>query len=334
MNVCVLGGGSWGTALADLLSRKGEATTLWMIEEDIAAAIESRHENPRYMKGHALPESLRATNDLAGALKGAEAVVIVVPSHAVREVLTKARDHIPRDVPLIAASKGIENDSLMTIAEVVEDVLPEPYHPYVACLSGPSFAKEVCSQQPTAVTIAAYWPKVASQAQALFTTPYFRTYTSNDVVGVELGGALKNVIAIGAGIADGLGFGHNTRAALITRGLAEISRLGTARGANPLTFMGLAGMGDLILTCTGELSRNRTVGYQLGQGKKLAQILVDLGMVAEGVKTAKSAHDLGLEVGVDLPITDAVYAVLYEDKSPKEAVYELMTRELKPEIHS
>ncbi len=333
MAISVLGGGSWGTALADLLARQGHEVTVWLRDARLAEDIRSGHENTRYLKGHTLPDSLTATTDLAASLEGAEAVVIAVPTPAIRPVLGEAAAALPSQAPLIAASKGIENESLMTVAEILEDVLPEQHQPYLSFLSGPSFAKEVCGQQPTAVTIAAYWPKIARDVQGLFSAPYFRSYTTNDVMGVELGGALKNVIAIASGIADGLGFGHNARAALITRGLAEISRMGVAKGANPLTFMGLAGMGDLLLTCTGSLSRNRTVGVELGKGKKLPQILEDLGMVAEGVKTAKSAHDLAAKMGASAPITDVVYQVLYEDLSPKQAVVELMTRDPKPEIY-
>ncbi|MDF1563263.1 MAG: NAD(P)H-dependent glycerol-3-phosphate dehydrogenase [Deltaproteobacteria bacterium] len=331
MRVSVLGGGSWGTALADVLARQGNEVSLWLRDTAVAQDINGKHENTRYLKGHVLPDTLTATTYLPSSLKDAEAVVVVIPTPSIREVLREHAHSIPTQVPIIAASKGIENGTLMTVAQILEDVLPEVYEPYLAFLSGPSFAKEVCAQQPTAVTIAASWHKVAERSQALFTAPYFRTYTSTDVLGVEVGGALKNVMAIGAGIADGLGFGHNTRAALITRGLAEISRVGTVMGANPLTFMGLAGMGDLVLTCTGGLSRNRTVGVELGKGKKLEQILEELGMVAEGVKTTASAHDLGKKLGVEMPITEAVYQVLYEGKSPKQAVVELMSRAPKSE---
>ncbi len=331
MRVTVLGGGSWGTALADLLARQGNETTLWMRDEAVARDVDEKHENTRYLPGHRLPETLRASTDLSAALAGAEAVVVVVPTPAIREVMGRCRQALPEGVPIVAASKGIEQESLMTVADILADVLPERLQPYLAFLSGPSFAKEVCAQQPTAVTIAAWWPKIARAAQRLFSAPYFRAYTSHDVVGVEIAGALKNVVAIGAGIADGLGFGHNARAALITRGLAEIQRLGVAMGANPLTFMGLAGMGDLLLTCTGALSRNRTVGFELGRGKKLPEILEALGMVAEGVKTAKSARELARREGVEMPITEEVYRVLYEDKDPRQAVVDLMTRDLKAE---
>ncbi len=331
MRVSVLGGGSWGTALADVLARVGNDVSLWMRNEAVARDINTIHQNTRYLKDHILPDTLTATVKIEASLEGAEAVVVVIPTPAIREVLGPHASALPQQVPIIAASKGIENGTLMTVAQILEDVLPEVYEPYLAFLSGPSFAREVCAQQPTAVTVAAHWGKVAERSQALFTAPYFRAYTTTDVLGVEVGGALKNVMAIGAGIADGLGFGHNARAALITRGLAEITRVGTVMGANPLTFMGLAGMGDLVLTCTGGLSRNRTVGVELGKGKKLPQILEELGMVAEGVKTTASARDLGLKLGVEMPITEAVYQVIYQDKSPKEAVVELMSRAPKPE---
>jgi glycerol-3-phosphate dehydrogenase (NAD(P)+) len=333
MRVTVIGGGSWGTALADVLATGGASVSLWLRDPEVARAIRETHENPRYLPGLKLSERIEATTDLAAALSGTEAVVVVVPTPAIRDAMAAALPHLPVGVPIVAASKGIENETLMTVAEILEDVLPEGHHPYLTYLSGPSFAKEVIQKQPTAVTVAAFWPKVAEQVQKMFATPYFRVYTSTDVVGVEVGGALKNVIAIGAGISDGLGFGNNPRAALITRGLAEITRLGVAKGGNPQTFMGLSGMGDLLLTCTGALSRNRTVGFELGQGKTLDQILEDLGMVAEGVKTTRSAHALGKKLGVDLPITEAVYAILYEDKPAKQAVMELMGREAKPEVY-
>ncbi len=333
MRATVLGGGSWGTALADLLANNFEAVTVWTVEEDVAEQIGGKRRNEKYLAGHELSEKLEPSMDLSEALGGADLIVVAIPTHAVREVLSKALSDIPEHVPIVTASKGIENETLMTVSDILEDVLPADHHPYLSYLSGPSFAKEVVQHQPTAVTVAAYWPKAAEQVQSFFATPYFRVYTTTDVVGVCFGGALKNVVAIGAGIADGLGLGHNPRAALMTRGLAEITRVGVAKGANPQTFMGLSGMGDLILTCTGELSRNRTVGLALGKGRKLEEILEELGMVAEGVKTTKSAHDLGKRLGVDLPITDAVHAIIYEAKPAKVAVMELMTREAKPEVY-
>ncbi|MGA2193563.1 MAG: NAD(P)H-dependent glycerol-3-phosphate dehydrogenase, partial [Nitrospirota bacterium] len=248
-----------------------------------------------------------------------------------RGVLQSIIDKAGDGAFFVSATKGIENDTLMTMGEVMEDVLPKKFHGRLAFISGPSFAKEVIKKMPTAVSVASHDPAAAKRIQEAFNTEYFRVYTNPDIMGVELGGALKNVIAIAAGCSDGLGFGHNTRAALITRGLAEIARLGMAMGANPLTFSGLSGMGDLVLTCTGELSRNRTVGYKLGQGIKLKEILDEMKMVAEGVKTTKAAYGLSKKHGVTMPITEQVYSLLYEGKGPKQVVRELMTRDLKSE---
>jgi glycerol-3-phosphate dehydrogenase (NAD(P)+) len=274
---------------------------------------------------------LTAHVDLAESLAGAELVLFVIPSHATREVAEQAREHIPRGALLCNATKGIENDTLMLMSEVMVDVLGEAAVPRLTYLSGPSFAKEIASGVPTAITVAGASREAAEQVQRAMSTASLRLYCTEDVAGVEVGGALKNVIAIAAGIADGLGFGLNTRAALMTRGLAEIGRLALAKGAHPQTTAGLAGMGDLVLTCTGALSRNRTVGLELGKGRSLREILDSLGHVAEGVKTTQSAHDLGRKLDVDLPITDEVHQVLYEDKSAKAAVVDLMTRPLKHE---
>jgi glycerol-3-phosphate dehydrogenase (NAD(P)+) len=247
-------------------------------------------------------------------------------------VMARAQPHLPRGVPLVTVAKGIENETLLTMTEVLEDCLREDFHPYVAVLSGPSFAKELAQRQPTVVTIASAWDKIAVRCQKAFQTDVFRAYTSNDTVGVQYGGALKNVIAIASGIADGMGLGHNARAALITRGLAEISRIAVRKGANPLTLSGLSGMGDLVLTCTGELSRNRTVGIQLGQGRPLKEVLGDMRQVAEGVKTARSAEDLSKRLGVELPICHQVFKIAYEGKDPRKALVELMGRQPKPEL--
>jgi glycerol-3-phosphate dehydrogenase (NAD(P)+) len=265
------------------------------------------------------------------ALSGAELVVIATPSHATREVMRGAVQSLPEHVPLVTVSKGIENDTLLTMTQLLEDCLPEQFHPWIAILSGPSFAKEMAAGMPTVVTVASHFEKVARKVQSALQTESFRTYTSTDVIGVELGGALKNVIAIAAGIADGLGFGLNARSALITRGLAEITRIAVRMGANPLTLMGLSGLGDLVLTCTGDLSRNRRVGIELGKGRKLEDILAGMNQVAEGVKTARSARDLSRRVGVELPICDQVFAIMYEGKEPRRAVVELMTRAPKAE---
>lgn len=332
MRVAVIGAGTFGTSLAYLLGQKGFEVRIQGREPDIAVAIRDQKENPRYLPGIRLPDSVTATTSFEEALSGAELVVAAVPSHAARSVFGAALPHLPRDVPIVTVSKGIEEETLLTPTEVLEDVLPEHYHPWLAVLSGPSFAKEIVAGAPTAVTVAAHWERIARKVQTAFVCQTFRAYTSSDVTGVQLGAALKNVMAIGSGISDGLGFGHNARAALITRGLAEMSRLAMARGASPLTLGGLSGLGDLVLTCTGDLSRNRTVGLELGRGRKLDEILASLGQVAEGVKTARSARDLAKRTGVEAPITEQVYAILYEGKDPRQAVSELMMREPRPEI--
>lgn len=329
--VAVVGAGSWGTALANLLARKGVPTVLWSHEADVAEAIEREHRNPRYLSEVPLDPRLRATPVMAEAVRGAEVVVSVSPSHVVRPVMAEAARDMRPDALVVSASKGIEVETLETMDVVLEGVLPREAALGATYLSGPSFALEVGLGQPTAVTIASRSSRSAQRAQELFQTEYFRAYTSSDVVGVEIGGALKNVIAIAAGVAEGLGFGNNTRAALITRGLAEITRLGVALGANPLTFAGLAGMGDLILTCTGALSRNRSVGLELGEGRKLPEILAGMTQVAEGVRTARSAHDLACRQGIEMPIVDAVHAVLFEELEPRIAVERLMLREPKAE---
>ncbi|MCA9540029.1 MAG: NAD(P)-dependent glycerol-3-phosphate dehydrogenase [Myxococcales bacterium] len=330
MRSAVIGGGSWGTALASVLCQKGPVCQ-WARSPEVVAGINETHRNPRYQADIALPENLTATGVLAEALEDVELVCVVVPSHAMRAVMSEARPSLRPGVPIVSASKGIENESLATMEEVLTDVLPRAFWSDLAFLSGPSFARETLLRMATAVTIAARFHPVASVVQKAFSTPYFRCYTTEDVTGVELGGALKNVVAIAAGVADGLGLGHNSRAGLLTRGLAEISRLAVHRGANPLTLSGLAGMGDLVLTCTGDLSRNRTVGVQLGKGRKLAEILGGMNQVAEGVRTAKSAYNLGRREGIEMPITGEVYRVLYEDKPPAQALVDLMGRDLKRE---
>ncbi len=331
-DIAVLGAGSWGTALAKVLADNRHRVTLWGRDADHAREIERARENAKYLPGAKLADTLHATSDLAAAVRGKRYVVAVVPSHTTRQVMTEAGRAIDEDAIVVSASKGIENDSLETMDEVLKGALPGKLGTRLAFLSGPSFAKEVGRNLPTAVVMASRDRPSAEAAGALFRGERFRVYTSDDVTGVELGGALKNVMAIAAGMIDGMGLGHNTRAALITRGLAEITRLAVRKGANPLTLAGLAGMGDLILTCTGDLSRNRTVGFGLGQGKKLAEVLASMTQVAEGVKTTKSAHDLAVKVGVEMPITRVMYRVLYEDYSPKDAMHELMGRAPKHEL--
>jgi glycerol-3-phosphate dehydrogenase (NAD(P)+) len=332
MRCTVLGAGSWGTALASLLAGKGYTVTSWDKEHSVLEDIKRNHRNERYLPGAVLPANLHATRDIQKALEGAELVVLAVPSHAVRQVIIEAKRHVHAGMPLVCVAKGIELETLMTMSEVMEDVLPVPLHPYVAILSGPSFAKEVARGLPTAVTVAARWERIAKQVQDAFHTKTFRPYTSGDVVGCEIGGCVKNVVAIAAGTSDGLGFGANALAALITRGLAEITRLAVRKGANPLTLSGLSGLGDLVLTCSSDLSRNRTVGRGLAAGKTADEIQQELGQVAEGVRNAKSARELAKRLGVEMPITETVYRVLYEGVSPRDAVTALMMRETKPEI--
>ncbi len=330
MKIAVIGGGAWGTALADLLARKGEQVTIWAREQDVVDGVNRRHVNEIFLPGASLAPALRAEGDMAAAIRGAETIVAAAPSHAVRPVMAEAATALERSRPLIvSASKGLDPDRLERPSSVLAEVLPMGVP--VAVLSGPSFAWEVFEQQPTAVVAAATDHGVAQRTQRVFSTSYFRVYSHTDVVGVELAGALKNVIALAAGILEGLGLGFNTRAALITRGLAEITRLGVTLGAQPMTFAGLAGMGDLILTATGALSRNRTLGVALGQGKTLEQALAGKPAVVEGVNTTRTAVALGERHGVELPIAREVANVLFENKPPRQAVSDLMERELKAE---
>jgi len=331
MRASVIGLGAFGTALANILASRSDDVLAWAREPKVVESINVARENRAYLPGVAVSPRVRATLSLEEALVGSELVVFATPSHATRDVVKKALPYLREHVPLLTVAKGIENDTLMTMTQLLEDCLPEPFHPSIALLSGPSFAKEMAAGMPTVVTIAAHHEKVAQRVQAALQTETFRTYTSVDVIGVEMGGALKNVIAIAAGISDGLGFGLNARSAVITRGLAEISRIAVALGANPLTLMGLAGLGDLVLTCTGDLSRNRRVGIELGKGRSLEEILGEMTQVAEGEKTARSARDLSRKVGVELPICDQVHAIMYEGKSPRRALVELMTRAPKRE---
>ena len=326
--VAVIGAGAWGTALGKLLADNGNTVRLWARPADVVASVNDQHENVRYLPGSKLPDLMTASQDPGAVLHGADLVLLAVPSHATRRVLQDLDSLLPVDVPYVSATKGIENESLMFISDMVRDVLGERRASHYTCLSGPSFAKEVAERHPSAVVIAGKDERVVTHVQQRFASDVFRTYASADLVGVEIGGALKNVIAIAAGVGDGMGYGYNTRAAIITRGLAEVARVAARLGANPITVAGLAGMGDLVLTCTGDLSRNRKVGMELGRGSTLAQALASLGHVAEGVKTTLSAHQLGQKLAVDLPITEEVYCVLYEDKPAAKAVRDLMTRQL------
>lgn len=326
MKVAVLGSGSWGSALAKVLSDNGHAVSLWGRRPELARAIQESRENATFLPGARFADTLRATSSLDEALAGAEMLLVAVPTHGLREVLRASSALIPEGVPVVSATKGIEQESLEFVHEIIAAEVPWTKRTFVA-LSGPSFAREVAAGLPTVVVAAAHDLALARTVQGAFwTDDRFRVYLSDDVVGVEVGGALKNVVAIAAGASDGLGYGHNTRAALITRGLAEIARLTMKMGGDALTLAGLAGMGDLVLTCTGELSRNRHVGFELGQGKSLAEILGGMRQVAEGVRTAKSAWDLAQREGVPMPITEQVYLALYHGKPLADAVHDLMTR--------
>jgi glycerol-3-phosphate dehydrogenase (NAD(P)+) len=327
----ILGAGAWGTALARVLALRGEATRLWSWQAEHVQAMQNERENRAFLPGFSLPESIQPSADLGSTLRAANAVLLVVPTAAFRSTLEKARPFLPSAAPLLIATKGIEPGSLMLLSEVVEAVLGASARERTVVLSGPSFAKEVALGLPTSLVAAAHSAELATSVQQRLSTDHFRVYAGDDPIGVQVGGALKNVIAIAAGACDGLGFGYNTRAALITRGLAEVARLALAKGGHALTLAGLAGLGDLVLTCTGELSRNRTLGYELGRGTSLSDALAGLGHVAEGVVTADSAYHLAERLAVDLPICGEVYRVLFEQKPVSDAVRAVLSRPLKRE---
>lgn len=329
--IAVIGAGSWGTALALAAARNRHDVQLWARNADVVRGINDSHRNPLHLSEFTLPENLSATTSLEEALDGARFVLVVVPSHAMREVVTLMRDALDPDACLVSATKGVENESLMRMSEVIADVTRARFEPRTAVLSGPGFALELMKGDPTAVVVASRDAKCREEAQVDLSSSTFRIYTNDDVVGVEIGGAVKNVVAIGAGVVRGLGYGHNAAAALITRGLAEVTRLALALGAKSETMAGLAGLGDLVLTCTGELSRNRHVGVELGRGRKLADILSEMREVAEGVKTTRAIYQLSKRLDVDMPITASIHALLYEDKTATEAANELMGRPLKKE---
>lgn len=330
MNIGVVGAGSWGTTLADLLSRRGHRVTIWAYEEEVVASINREHRNTLFLADAPLDEGLAASGDITEVVRGRGMVVSASPSHVVRQVSTEVGRALDGGSPpiLVTVSKGLEADSLKTMSDVLAETVP---HARTVALSGPSFAQEVYQRHPTAVVAASRDADAARIVQEAFSTATFRVYTSEDMLGVQLGGALKNVIAIAAGILHGLGLGNNSRAALITRGLAEMTRLGEQLGADAHTFAGLAGMGDLILTATGDLSRNRSLGVELAQGRSLDDILGARRTVAEGVRTARAAVALGKQTGVELPIAEEVAAILFDGKRPDQAVKNLMERELKPE---
>jgi glycerol-3-phosphate dehydrogenase (NAD(P)+) len=328
MKCAVIGAGAWGTALANLLAENGHSTIVWAYEPDVADAINDGHENPRFLSGVQLHSDLRATPDHETAVAGAELIVYATPSHVLRDVSSAGRAWVTPGATLVVATKGIERDRLALMTDVIAEEFTN--HPVVA-LSGPSFAFEVAARQPTAVVAASTNPRAAVQAQQALSSPGFRVYTHDDVIGVELAGALKNVMAVATGISDGLGLGFNARAALITRGLAEIVRLGVKLGARPATFAGLAGVGDLVLTCTGALSRNRNVGLEIGRGATLTEVLAGRETVAEGVVTTESAKALAGREEIEMPIVNAVHRVLFERQPARWALVELMTRGLRGE---
>lgn len=329
--IAVIGAGSWGTALAIVAARNHHKVKLWAREAEVADRINRARRNPFYLSEFELPDDIQATTSLEDAIDGAHFALLVVPSHAMREIVGRLRPRLRSELVLVSAAKGVENSTLMRMEEVVADVLRESFIPNYVALSGPSFAIEVAKGDPTAIVAASSDPESSELIQHSMSSSLFRIYTNTDVVGVEFGGAVKNVVAIASGIVRGLGFGTNAVAAIITRGLAEMTRLALAQGARVETMAGLAGLGDLVLTCTGELSRNRHVGVQLGRGRKLADILSEMREVAEGVKSTKSIYELGQRLGIEMPITANIHALLYEDKPALDAANELMGRPLKRE---
>ena len=329
--VAVIGAGSWGTALALVAAHNSHQVMLWARQDEVAEAINRSHRNPFYLRDFELPENIHATSSLAEALAGAGFALIVVPSHAMREMIRQMQPHLNAEVVLVGATKGVENDSLMRMSEVISDVLRERTESRFVALSGPSFALEVGKGDPTAIVAASTNLAASELVQRELSSGSFRIYTNDDVVGVELGGAMKNVVAIAAGVVRGLGLGTNSVAAIVTRGLAEMTRLAQSQGARVETMAGLAGLGDLVLTCTGELSRNRRVGIELGRGRHLNDILSEMREVAEGVKSTRAIYELGRRFEVELPITASIYALLYENKSAIEAAGQLMGRPLKRE---
>jgi glycerol-3-phosphate dehydrogenase (NAD(P)+) len=334
--IAVIGAGAWGTGLSIVLGRKGtHRVRLWAHEKDVRDSITQRRVNELFLPGRRIPDSVTVGNDLRDALAGAQIVVSVMPSQHCRRLFEEMRPLISPATMIVSATKGLEDSSLLRMTEVIVQVLKgaSGNAARVGALSGPSFAQEVARGDPTAITIASHEDELARTVQSEFSDPNFRVYTNADVVGVELGAALKNVVAIAAGICDGLGLGHNSVAALITRGLAEMTRLAVACGGRAETMAGLAGLGDLVLTCTGGLSRNRSVGVELGRGRMLPEILAGMhGMVAEGIFTTTAAVGLARSRGVEMPITEQMHAILHQGKSPREAIHELMTRVGKSEI--
>jgi glycerol-3-phosphate dehydrogenase (NAD(P)+) len=328
--ISIIGAGSWGTALALHLAGKFRQISLWVYEEDLCEIMTQSRENTWFLPGHSLPDNIQPTSSLQTAIQGQSIILLVVPTHVIRQTLSQIKPFLSENCLLVCASKGIENDSLFTTHQIFQDILDINYS--MASISGPTFAKEVASGVPSALVASATTLEIANQVQEFFTTEKMKVFTNTDVIGAEIGGALKNVIAIATGICDGLDLGFNTRAALVTRGLVEISRIGTELGARPETFYGLTGLGDLVLTCTGDLSRNRQLGIQLGKGKSLQEITESMKMVAEGVLTVRSAYSLIKKFNVQAAIMEETYRVLHENKSPEQALKDLMKVETSTEF--
>lgn len=330
--IAVIGAGSWGTTLANHLAKKGYRVNLWVYEKEICRTIEEKRENPIFLPNVRLHDHIKPFNDLKASVQEINAIISAPPSHVVRQIWEKLASEIPKATRVISVSKGIETKSLLTMSQAIEEVVGNGANLHLCVLSGPTFAREVSAELPTAAVAASKDPDIAIWAQKLVSNSNFRVYTSGDVIGVELGGSLKNVIALTAGISDGLNLGHNARAALLVRGIAEITRLGVSVGAEARTFSGLAGIGDLVLTSTGELSRNRTLGLRLGAGEKLEPILSGMKMVTEGVETTKAAKRLGEKEHIELPIIEQTHKVLFEGRDPRLALEELMGRDLRREF--
>ena len=330
-NLAIIGAGSWGTALAMVLAPRFARVRLWVYEPDLAARMSASRENDVYLPGFQVADHVEVVNDLPTALEDADVVLSVMPSHLVRRLYQEMLPYLHESMLFVSATKGLENGSLLRTSEVIRQVLSTKLRPQVAVISGPTFAREVARFEPTALVVASSNPGVADRVQAAFSGPAFRLYTSQDTIGVEIGGSIKNVVAIGAGVLHGMGLGHNPMAALITRGLAEMTRLAVAMGGQPLTLAGLAGLGDLVLTCNGELSRNRTVGVELARGRKLEEIVGSMKMVAEGIKTTNAAVDLAKRYAVEMPISEQMFQVINFGISPRDAIQRLMERSLKGE---
>lgn len=326
MKISVIGAGSWGTAIAALLARKGNDVFIWARDAQLAQKLNKKGANPRYLKNLVLPKNVMASSDMAQVMSASGLVVLAVPSHALRDIVKQIKDYPTLEMPIVSLAKGLEVESRLPMTEVIKQGISDRFHNNIAVLSGPNHAEEVAAEVPSATVIAAYEKEVASYLQSVFMSPYFRVYTNSDIVGVELGGATKNVIAIAAGISDGLGYGDNTKAALVTRGLAEMTRLGVSMGAKAQTFSGLSGIGDLVVTCTSRFSRNRALGEAIGKGQSLSEHKTKSPMVAEGANCCLALQSISKDVGVELPINNAVVEVLHNNRPPLQCVQDLMTR--------